>query len=88
MLDYVQCSQTRSLYDVVSTCLITLFACTFVSTHPNVPDCSIPKQSSILNRVQLMLLALLAPELLVSWALRQWFVAREVAQSRFMSTGR
>ena len=37
------------------------------------------KESLLLVRVKLMALALIAPELLVSWAFRQWLVARKVA---------
>ena len=72
------CSDTRSLYEIANTCLITLFACTYVSVHPNVPKTH-GKESLLLVRVKLMALALIAPEFLVSWAFRQWLVARKVA---------
>ena len=67
----------RSLWDILWSCLATLFACSWVSVHPNIPG---PKESwwrIYLRRLELMLWTLLAPEMIISWALRQWLGARD-----------
>ncbi|KAF8188287.1 hypothetical protein K438DRAFT_1463551, partial [Mycena galopus ATCC 62051] len=77
---------------IVWGCLATVFACTWVSVHPNLPP---PNQSwlalfwrrlKIVSRRQtlqqfmislkMMLIAVIAPELMVGFAARQFFFAR------------
>lgn len=68
----------RTLWSIVSTCILTHLACIYSSTHPNVPS---PKDRPIrilLRRFGIMGLALLSPDLLVAWAIRQWLWARYV----------
>ncbi|KAJ6477954.1 hypothetical protein DFH09DRAFT_1056463 [Mycena vulgaris] len=65
----------RKLFDIVWGCLATIFACTWVSVHPNVPP---PNQSRLAlfgRRLGLMLIAVIAPELMVGFAARQFFAA-------------
>ncbi|KAJ6565610.1 hypothetical protein DFH09DRAFT_984356 [Mycena vulgaris] len=65
----------RRLFDIIWGCLTTIFACTWVSVHPNVPP---PDQSWLLRlwrRLGMMLVAVIAPELMVGFAARQLFVA-------------
>ncbi|KAJ7207244.1 hypothetical protein GGX14DRAFT_522257 [Mycena pura] len=80
----------RRLFDIVWGCLTTIFACTWVSAHPNVPP---PKPiqpysfwpklewmfvvaiTSLWRKLKLMLIAVIAPELVVGFAARQCFVA-------------
>ncbi|KAJ7442372.1 hypothetical protein B0H11DRAFT_1826687 [Mycena galericulata] len=69
-------SNCRTFFDIVWGCLTTIFACTWVSVHPNVPA---PGQSwlkLLSRRVGMMLLAIIAPELIVFFAARQFFFAR------------
>ncbi|KAJ6584485.1 hypothetical protein B0H19DRAFT_1227224 [Mycena capillaripes] len=66
----------RTLFGIVSGCLATIFACTWVSVHPNVPP---PNQSQLAlswRRFCLMLVAVVAPELMVGFAARQFLDAR------------
>ncbi|KAJ7877015.1 hypothetical protein B0H13DRAFT_2279386 [Mycena leptocephala] len=66
----------RTLFGITSGCLATIFACTWVSVHPNVPP---PNQSQLAvswRRFHLMLVAVIAPELMVGFAARQFFDAR------------
>ncbi|KAJ6533600.1 hypothetical protein B0H19DRAFT_1186366, partial [Mycena capillaripes] len=66
----------RKLFDIVWGCLATIFAATWVSVHPNVPP---PNQSQLAlfwRRLRMMLVAVIAPELMVGFAARQFFVAR------------
>ncbi|KAG2353828.1 hypothetical protein BDR07DRAFT_1465403 [Suillus spraguei] len=48
--------------------------------HPNIPS---PKDSPLRilwRRLGIMIMALIAPELIVTWAMRQWFSARRVTK--------
>ncbi|KDQ55318.1 hypothetical protein JAAARDRAFT_195720 [Jaapia argillacea MUCL 33604] len=70
----------RTTWGIVSSCLTTVFSCTWVAIHPNIPG---PDETSIeiaFSRVGLMLMALIAPELVIVWAMKQWFGARRIAK--------
>ncbi|KAJ7510846.1 hypothetical protein B0H11DRAFT_1845545 [Mycena galericulata] len=70
----------RRLFDIVWGCLATIFACTWVSVHPNVPP---PDQNWLAllgRRLKMMLIAIIAPELMVGFAARQWFAARALSK--------
>ncbi|KIK51379.1 hypothetical protein GYMLUDRAFT_181434, partial [Collybiopsis luxurians FD-317 M1] len=70
----------RTLLQIIWSCVSVLIACTWVSVHPNVPG---PGESSwkvVRRKVRLMIIALIAPELFVLWAARQWFAARKLAK--------
>ncbi|KDQ49518.1 hypothetical protein JAAARDRAFT_42852 [Jaapia argillacea MUCL 33604] len=65
---------------IISSSLTTVFSCTWVATHPNVPG---PKETSFeitLRRIRIMVMALITPELVIVWAMRQWFVAGRIAR--------
>ncbi|KAJ7204978.1 hypothetical protein GGX14DRAFT_645527 [Mycena pura] len=81
----------RRLFDIVWGCLTTIFACTWVSVHPNVPppdpnplDSFWPKlkwriivtTGPLWRRLKLMLIAVIAPELMVGFAARQFIAAQ------------
>ncbi|KIK53902.1 hypothetical protein GYMLUDRAFT_103216, partial [Collybiopsis luxurians FD-317 M1] len=71
---------SRTLIQIVWSCISVLIACAWVSVHPNVPG---PDESSwkvLQNRIGLMVIGLIAPELLVLWAARQWFAARKLVR--------
>ena len=66
----------RSIWDILWSCLATILACSWVSVHPNIPA---PNESSwriFLRRLELMLWAVIGPEMVITWALRQWLSAR------------
>ncbi|KAJ7598596.1 hypothetical protein C8J56DRAFT_1039485 [Mycena floridula] len=69
-------SNDRKLFDIILGCFSTIFACTWVSVHPNVPP---PGQSIVklaLRRLMMMLAAVIAPEIVVYFAARQFIFAR------------
>ncbi|KAF8892764.1 hypothetical protein CPB85DRAFT_1458963 [Mucidula mucida] len=71
----------RSLYDIVWGCLATIFACTWLAVHPNVPNERIRTRGAFcitLQRVKLAGLAIIAPEVILIWAMRQWRIAQKV----------
>ncbi|KAJ7021515.1 hypothetical protein C8F04DRAFT_1314218, partial [Mycena alexandri] len=75
----------RKLFDIVWGCLATIFASTWVSVHPNVPAPHQGPLKASLRRLGMMLVAVIAPELIVFFAARQLVVARQFAQ-RIIST--
>ncbi|KAG2132692.1 uncharacterized protein EDB93DRAFT_1255111 [Suillus bovinus] len=72
---------TRSMWTIVSSSVLTLFACVYSAIHPNIPS---PKGRGypyiLWRQLGTMMLALIAPELIVIWAMRQWFSAQEVTK--------
>ncbi|KAG2013097.1 hypothetical protein CC2G_010036 [Coprinopsis cinerea AmutBmut pab1-1] len=62
------------------SCLATVLACLWISVHPNAPS---PQDSSwrrLRRRVEVVLWALIVPELVVCWSVRQWVGARNLKE--------
>ncbi|KAG6859225.1 hypothetical protein C0995_010563, partial [Termitomyces sp. Mi166 len=57
--------------------LVPTSSCNNRAIHPNIPKHS---ERPLLRRLKIFALALVAPELIVLWALRQWFVSRRLAR--------
>lgn len=81
IFDY-QCSDIlycRTIFGIVWSCLATIFACTWVAVHPNVPspESAYPFQP-VVHRVAITICALLVPEYIVAWSIRQWLVASHI----------
>ncbi|KAF7302304.1 hypothetical protein MIND_00797900 [Mycena indigotica] len=97
--DMNACNNQRSLFSIVWGCFTTIFACIWVSAHPNVPP-PVPrppkKDATVIahlkwylidstigvrRRLKLVLVAFIAPELIVGFAGRQletaWYFSRE-----------
>ena len=68
----------RSIWDILWSCLATMFTVTWVSVHPNAPSLEEPSYVIFRRRVFLMSIALLAPELMVLWAFKQWKGAKMI----------
>ena len=68
----------RSLWDILWSCLATIFACSWVSVHPNIPASNESWWRISLRRLELMFWAVVSPEMIISWAFRQWFGARDL----------
>ena len=78
------------------SCIVTIFSCTWVAVHPNIPC---PKEreangwierciwnpllSFAEHRLPLFICALLVPEYVLAWAIRQFLKAREIAKGEF-----
>ena len=62
----------RTVWDILWSCLATTFAVTWVSVHPNVPFLEETSWMVLKRRVFLMVLALLAPDVMIMWAFKQW----------------
>ena len=66
----------RTVWDILWSCLATIFACSWVSVHPNIPGPNETSWRIFLRRLELMFWAIVAPELIIAWAFRQWMSAR------------
>jgi hypothetical protein len=91
-LDLDQCSSstgrdTRSIWNIVWSSLATLFACIWVAIHPNVPGFMDGTLAKLEQRAKLLLTAVIAPELIIMFAMWQWVRARQVMQSAFGKGG-
>ncbi|KAG2755143.1 hypothetical protein P692DRAFT_20827581 [Suillus brevipes Sb2] len=71
---------TRTLWDILLSCGLTLFACTWTAIHTNVPGMDEGMLSVASRRLFIMVVALIAPELIITWATRQFFSARRAAK--------
>jgi len=69
----------RTVWSIVWSCLATLFACSWVAVHPNVPRATDSEALIIGRRLATMGYMLLAPELVICWAATQYFSAKEIA---------
>ncbi|KAG2085648.1 uncharacterized protein F5147DRAFT_841696 [Suillus discolor] len=70
---------TRAIWTITSSSVLTLFACVYTAIHPNIPS---PKHKGyphiLWRQLGTMIMALIAPELIVTWAMRQWLSAHQV----------
>lgn len=74
-------NNTRTLWDILLSCGWTLFACTWTAVHPNIPGMNEGKVAITSRRLFIMIMALIAPELMITWATRQFFSARAAAKN-------
>ena len=77
----------RTLAGIVWSCVSTIIICAWTSVHPNVPPPNPWKARW--NRLRLMFWMIIAPELVLAWAVRQFFAAKEIRDeynNRYPST--
>jgi hypothetical protein len=77
------CHDSRTIWSIVWSSLVTLFACIWVAVHPNVPAFTDGTLAKVKQRAKLLLTAIIAPEFIIMFAMRQWVCARIVMQSAF-----
>jgi len=70
----------RSLWDIIRSCGFTILLCTWASVHPNIPSPEERWPRIAVRRVGLMLAALIIPEAIIAWALRQRLAAMKLAE--------
>lgn len=63
----------RTLWSVIYGCLATIFACTWVSFHPDVPSRYDTQCRILAIRVFSVVISFLVPELTVAKAVSQWW---------------
>ena len=77
---YIQNYKMRTHWEIIWSCVSTLFICTWVAIHPNIPPRGEGHLRSLWRRIKLMLWTLLVPELILIWAYKQWAAARYIAE--------
>lgn len=65
----------RTKSGIIWSCLVTIFSCTWIAVHPNIPSPEMTQCTNLLYRVRLMGIALIMPEVVIIWAMRQWVAA-------------
>jgi len=69
----------RSVWNIVWSCFATLFACSWVAVHPNIPSAKDSEVRVFGRRLATMAYMLLAPELVIMWTATQHFSAKKIA---------
>jgi len=72
--------ECRTLGSIIWSCLATVFACTWIAIHMNIPGPDDGRLKIALRKLGVMVLAVIAPEAVVAWAMRQWVVARRISK--------
>ncbi|KAK0471329.1 hypothetical protein IW261DRAFT_1405972, partial [Armillaria novae-zelandiae] len=89
MPDVLVCGgDDRSVWSIVWSSLATIFACTWLAVHPNVPHRSITRKGAIycaIEQMKIMAITILAPEVIVGWAAEQFIVAWKLSHRKYNS---
>ena len=81
----------RTLLGIIWSCLTTVFLCTWVAIHPNIPApeeedanflqiCKHKIAQFFRNKLPLFLFTLFIPEYVLAWAIRQRLMARKISK--------
>ena len=86
----------RTIWNIIWSCLVTIFSCTWVTIHPNVPCLKKwnvngwiqrcvgnPLQSFVEHRLPIFICALLVPEYMLAWSIKQFLVTQKITKSEF-----
>jgi hypothetical protein len=71
----------RALWDIICSRAATLFACSWTAIHPNIPGMDEGKFTVVSRRLYIMMIALIAPELTITWATMQFLTASDTAKA-------
>ena len=71
---------SRSIYGILWSCLSTIFACSWITVHPNMPAPGDSQWAVLRRRLAIMAYFLLTPEFVILWAARQHSVARNLTK--------
>ncbi|KAG1880132.1 hypothetical protein F4604DRAFT_1922818 [Suillus subluteus] len=74
-------NNTRTFWDIIWSCAATLFACAWTGIHPNIPGMDEGRFAVFSRRLGIMIIALIAPELMITWATMQFLSARDAAKA-------
>jgi len=71
----------RTLFNIIWSCFSTTFICAWATVHPNIPPGGECGRKLLWRRLKLMFWTLVAPEVVLAWAVRQWFAAQAIADT-------
>jgi hypothetical protein len=69
----------RAVSDILLSCSATVLACTWSAVHPNIPATTDGAWTRCKSQFAMLVYALLLPEAITAWALRQRLAARKIA---------
>ncbi|KAI4199934.1 MAG: hypothetical protein LQ350_004286 [Teloschistes chrysophthalmus] len=75
---WVDQPNTRGTYDIIQTCFLTIFLCTWTCLHLNIPAANEGTWKPILRKVRWMILTILGPEFVAALAAGQRANAKRV----------
>ncbi|KAI3621013.1 hypothetical protein WG66_014579 [Moniliophthora roreri] len=70
----------RTIADILWNCYSVVLLCTWVAVHPDVPSVKDHLTVVLMKYGIIVFMAIVAPELIILWALRQWVSCRKIAQ--------
>ncbi|ESK82155.1 hypothetical protein Moror_14488 [Moniliophthora roreri MCA 2997] len=76
----------RTTTDILWNCLSVILICTWVAIHPNIPKVGTHSWVLVYKDIEWMVIAILAPEIIILWAMRQRYSAKKTAK-RFKDYG-
>lgn len=65
-------NNTRTLWNIIWSCGVTLFACAWTAIYPNIPGMDEKRLAIFFRRILIVIMVLIAPELILTWASRQF----------------
>jgi hypothetical protein len=68
------------MWNIIWSSLTVIFACTWVACHPNIPGLEETWLERKARRIKVFVIAVLAPELIAAWAIRQFLAARKTGK--------
>ncbi|KAF8642793.1 hypothetical protein AX16_009426 [Volvariella volvacea WC 439] len=74
-------TRTRTIFDILYSCIGVILLCTYISIHHNIPDQNDSWAKATWLKIRTTLYALIAPEMVMMWAIRQWVMARRIARA-------
>ena len=70
----------RSIWNIIWSCSSTIFACSWIAVHLNIPTPKDSQGTVLLRRLAIIGCILIAPETVILWAARQHFGAKYYAK--------
>ncbi|KAF8960474.1 hypothetical protein BDZ97DRAFT_1760763 [Flammula alnicola] len=74
-VDHLTVFSDRNVWNIIWSCLVTIFACT---VHPNIPAAGDNEYRILGRRLAIMTYLLITPEFVILWAARQYCGASEI----------
>jgi hypothetical protein len=71
----------RGTWGVLYSCTITLGLCVYTTIHLNIPARDESRVSFFLRKAKWVVIAVLAPEVVLFTAWTQWYIARDVVKT-------
>ncbi|KAF8657416.1 hypothetical protein AX16_002213 [Volvariella volvacea WC 439] len=73
-------TRTRTIFDILYSCIGVILLCTYISMHHNIPDQDDSWVKATWMKIRTTLYALVAPEMVIMWAIRQRMMAGRIAK--------